>query len=54
MLTQYRQNNFLDYYQSISVKVRMADGSHFAHGFIHGIGNGNWNGFIHGGMGPWE
>jgi len=36
MLPQYRQNNFLDYYQSNSVKVRVVDGPYFAHGFIHG------------------
>ena len=48
MLPQYRQNNFLGYYQSTSIKVRVVDGSHFTHGFIHGIGNGDWNGFNHG------
>ena len=36
MLPQYRQNNFLDYYQSTSIKVRVVDGSHVANGFNHG------------------
>jgi hypothetical protein len=29
-------NNFLDYYQSTSIKVRVVDGSHVANGFNHG------------------